>query len=63
MSRQRGGMVCMKIIIIGKGEQKADRCTEFLLLIAGFKYDYQNLIVSCYIFHVNLGIQNGQNQP
>lgn len=56
MSRRRGGMVCTKIIIIGKGEQKAYRCTEFLLLIAGFKYDYQNLIVSCYIFHVNLGI-------
>jgi len=48
MSRRRGGMVSMRIIMIGKGEQKADRCTEVLLRIAGYKYDYQNCIVNCY---------------
>ena len=54
----------MRIIMIGKDQgQKADRCTEFLLLITEYKYDYQNLIVNCYIFPENVGIQNGQNQP
>ena len=48
-------MVCMKIIITGKGEQKADKCTESLLLIIEFRCDDQNLNVSCYILHVNLG--------
>ena len=56
-------MVSMRIIMIGKGEQKADRCTEVLLRIAGYKYDYQNCIVNCYIFHENVGIQNGQKWP
>ena len=42
MSRRRGGMVCMKIIITRKGEQKADKCTESLLLnIVEFRCDDQ----------------------
>ena len=56
-------MVSTRIIMIGKGEQKADRCTEVLLRIAGYKYDYQNCIVNCYLFHENVGIQNGQKWP